>query len=153
MRWQLKPAAKVAAYFIRLHRDKKTGWAHVPDSQFREEMGRGVSSEAVTTALRELKQIGSLEAKPELNVKLTAREKRKGRAYRLHSSGLAYEKRKGSKRVIKKLPPTLKKLLPAFAGPKEEHSKPGNKGEGESESESKHFLDGASALPDSFSKT
>jgi len=97
MRWRVTPAAKVAAYFIRLHRDEK-GWAHIPVKQFRQEVG-DVSSEAIDKALAELKYRGALEAKPELELKLSAKQRREGRAYRLHRpSSSVYRERRVSQR-------------------------------------------------------
>ena|SRR5258706_10112858 len=102
MRWRVTPAAKVAAYFIRLHRDEN-GWAHIPVKQLRKEVG-DVSSEAIDKALEELKGRGALQANPDLKVKLTGKQRRKGRAYRLHQ------------------PPTS-----AYKVPRESHRKPPKK--------------------------
>lgn len=106
MRWRVTPAAKVAAYFIRLHRDEK-GWAHIPVKQFRQEVG-DVSSEAVDKALAELKDRGALEAKPDLKAKLTAKQRREGRAYRLHrpSSSVYRERRVSQRKPPKKGKPS-----------------------------------------------
>jgi hypothetical protein len=106
MRWRVTPAAKVTAYFIRLHRDEN-GWAHIPVKQLRKEVG-DVSSEAVDKALDELKGRGALQANPDLKVKLTGKQRRKGRAYRLHRpSSSVYKER----RVSHRQPPKKSKKL------------------------------------------
>ena len=105
MRWRVTPAAKVAAYFIRLHRDDK-GWAHIPVKQFRQEVG-DVSSEAIDKALAELKDRGALEANPDLKVKVTGKQRREGRAYRLHRPSSAVYK---ERRVSHRQPPKKSKL-------------------------------------------
>jgi len=83
MRWQVSPAAKVAAYFIRLNRDKE-GWRHAPMKELRDEVGPATTYEQIVSALKELDTVGALEANPKLGVQLSAKEKRKGRSYRLH---------------------------------------------------------------------
>lgn len=113
MRWKVRPAAKVLAYFLRLHRDKQTGWTHAPVRQLREEVG-DVTSEQIDAALKELQSHGALDAKPNLGAKLSTTEKRLGRSYRLHRPGTsAYKvKRKTTRRVHKK-----KKQIPHAAQP------------------------------------
>src|SRR5882762_8290146 len=87
MRWQVSPAAKAVAYFIRLNREKEKGWRHAPMKDLREEVGPATTYEQVESALKELVKIGALEADPKLGVQLSSKEKRKGRSYRLHRPG------------------------------------------------------------------
>lgn len=120
MRWRVRPAANKLAYFLRLDRDKNTGWTHAPIDQLREEVG-DVSSETIDAALQELVSIGALEAKPTLGVQLSGKEKRRGRSYRLHRPGTAaYKgKRKTTRRVKPAQPqqpapkPATKPVAPA----------------------------------------
>jgi hypothetical protein len=103
MRWQVSPAAKTVAYFIRLNRDKQTGWRHAPMKDLREEVAPATTYEQVESALKELATIGALEAHPKLGLQLSSKEKRKGRSYRLHRPGQhAYKvKPKTTRRVTK----------------------------------------------------
>ena len=72
MRWQVSPAAKVAAYFIKLNCSKKQdatkGWCHAPIKQLRQEVGPATTSEQIDSALKELSGIGALQAVPQLGL-------------------------------------------------------------------------------------
>jgi hypothetical protein len=109
MRWQVSPAAKAVAYFIRLNRDKQTGWRHAPMKDLREEVGPATTYEQVESALKELAMIGALEADPKLGVQLSSKEKRKGRSYRLHRPG---------RHAYKVKPKTTRRVTKATRGPK-----------------------------------
>ena len=113
MRWQVSPAAKVAAYFIKLNGSKKQdatkGWCHAPIKQLREEVGPATTSEQIDSALKELSTIGALEANPKLGVQLSTKEKRKGRSYRLHRPG---------QHAYKVKPTTTRRVTKAKQAPK-----------------------------------
>jgi hypothetical protein len=120
MRWQVSPAAKVAAYFIKLNCSKKQdetkGWCHAPIKQLREEVGPATTSEQIDSALKELTLIGALEANPKLGVQLSTKEKRKGRSYRLHNPGTsAYKVKPATTRRVKTKANQAPKPIPAGA--------------------------------------
>jgi len=114
MRWQVSPAAKVVAYFIRLNRDKKNGWCHAPMKQLRKDVGPATSSEQVDKALKDLNELGALEAKPKLGVHLRRKEKRAGRSYRLYRPGnQAYHVKPNTTRRVTKTKNTQSPAQPS----------------------------------------
>ena len=86
MRWQVSPAAKTVAYFIRLNRDKQTGWRHAPMKDLREEVAPATTYEQVESALKELATIGALDAHPKLGLQLSSKEKAKRKVLQIASA-------------------------------------------------------------------